>query len=211
MFDDLMREADGGVLFLDEIEALSAAQQARLLAQLEERERSESDGRTGVRVIAAPRVTLEDQVRKGRFREDLFYRLAVLRLRVPPLRERREDIPVLFAQFVREALDRTRRKRFTISAADRRKLLEHDWPGNAGELRNYAYSAVLGLQRVAAASNDAKTGLAARVAAYERSILVEALQQTAGKVSEACRLLKISRQTFYEKVAKHDLHLSTYR
>jgi two-component system, NtrC family, C4-dicarboxylate transport response regulator DctD len=207
----LMRHADGGVLFLDEIDALEISLQARLLAQLENRERQDSAERSGVRVIAATRVNLEDEVREGRFREDLYYRLAGLRVRIPPLRERREDIPVLFAQFVREALDRTRRKRFDLSASDRRRLLEYNWPGNARELRSYAYNAVLGLPRSAASETTPSGGLAAQMAAYERTILVEAIQQTGGKVSDACRILNISRQTFYEKVARHRLQLQRYR
>jgi two-component system, NtrC family, C4-dicarboxylate transport response regulator DctD len=206
----LMSRAEGGALFLDEIEALAGPLQARLLAHLEQRER-QGDARTGVRVIAATRASLEEEVRAGRFREDLFYRLAVLRVRVPPLRERREDVPVLFAQFVREALDRTRRKRFDLSATDRRRLLEYDWPGNARELRSYAYSAVLGLPRGAAPSTKPPDTLAAQVAAYERTLIVEAVRLTGGKASEACRILGISRQTFYEKLAKHGLRLDIFR
>jgi two-component system C4-dicarboxylate transport response regulator DctD len=206
----LLGELEGGVLFLDEIDALSSPLQAGLLAHLEAREQHQGAS-SGVRVIAATRVAPDAEVEAGRFREDLFYRLALLRLRIPPLRERREDIPVLFAQFVSEALARTRRKRFAISAADRRRLLEHDWPGNARELRSYAYHAVLGLPRVAGVADEGSAGLAARVAAYERSLMVEAIQQTEGRVSQACRLLGISRQTFYEKVAKHSLRLELYR
>lgn len=207
----LLGELEGGVLFLDEIEALAAPLQARLLAYLEAREQNHEAGRRGVRMITATRASLDAEVAAGRFREDLFYRLALLRLRIPPLRERREDIPMLFAQFVNEALDRTRKKRFHASAADRRRLLEHDWPGNARELRSYAYNAVLGLQRTTPAGNETPAGLAARMAAYERNLLVEAMQQAGGKVSDACRALGISRQTFYEKAAKHCLRLEMYR
>ena len=207
----LLGELEGGVLFLDEIDSLAPPLQARLLAHLEAREQHEGTSPGAARVIAATRVALDAEVEVGRFRADLFYRLGLLRLRIPPLRERREDIPVLFAQFVREALDRTRRKRFTISAADRRRLLEHDWPGNARELRSYAYNAVLGVPRVAAAVHETTGCLAARVAAYERSLLVEAIQQTQGRVSQACRILGISRQTFYDKAAKYGLRLERYR
>jgi len=204
-------ELEGGMLFLDEIEALPAPLQVRLLAHLEAREQHQSEGRKGVRVVAASRLSLDAEVKAGRFREDLFYRLALLRLRVPPLRERREDIPILFAQFVHEALDRTRRKRFSLSASDRRKLLEHDWPGNARELRTYAYNAVLGLAQSPAAGTAPARSLAAQVAAYERTLLVEALSQTGGRVIDACRILGISRQTFYEKIAKHAVSLDEYR
>ena len=201
----------GGVLFMDEIEALAAPLQTRLLAYLEARERNHMEDRPGVRIVAATRANLEEEVRAGRFREDLFYRLGVLRLRIPPLRERREDIPLLFAQFVREALDRTRRKRFDLSAANRRKLLQYDWPGNARELRSYAYSAVLNLSRTAQAMAPAPTGLATRVAGYERTLIADALAQTGGSISEACRILGLSRQTLYEKMAKHGLSRNEFR
>jgi two-component system C4-dicarboxylate transport response regulator DctD len=141
----------------------------------------------------------------------LFYRLAVLRLRIPPLRERREDIPVLFARFVTEALARTRRRRFDLSAGDRRRLLEHAWPGNARELRSYAYTAVLGLPQAPQNANKATASLAARVSDYERSLIVETIEQTRGVAAQACRILGISRQTFYEKLSKHNLKLDDYR
>lgn len=207
----LIGELEGGVLFLDEIEALALPLQARLLAYLEARERRMDEGRTGVRIIAATRANLEDEVRAGRFREDLYYRLAGLRLRIPPLRERREDVPLLFAQFVNEALGRTRRRRFDLSAADRRRLLEHSWPGNGRELRSYAYNAVLGLPQTALDAVPASETLASRVAAYERDLLREALRQTEGKVSQACRILGISRQTLYEKLQKHGMSLDKFR
>ena len=107
-------------------------------------------------------------------------------------------MPILFAQFVREALDRTRRKRFDMTVADRRRLLEYDWPGNARELRNYAYNAVLDLPRIASGElGTARPALQERVAAFERMIVSEALQQAAGNVAAACGLLKISRQGLY--------------
>ena len=206
-----LRALDGGVLFLAEVDALPAPLQARLLAYLETREQRQGDGPVGARIIAATRAALDTEVAAGRFREDLFYRLALLRLRIPPLRERRDDIPVVFAQFVREALDRTRRTNFAISAADRRQLLEHDWPGNARELRSYAFNAVLGLSRTITGKGNGDVRLSARISAYERSILIETLQHTRGKVSETCIVLGISRQTFYEKIAKHGLQLDSYR
>ena len=201
----------GGVVFLDEIEALPPSSQARLLAYLEDRER-QAESLTGVRVIAATCASLDAAVREGRFREDLFYRLSLLRIRIPPLRERREDVTLLFAQFVREALDRTRRKRFDMTVADRRRLLEYDWPGNARELRNYAYNAVLDLPRIASGElGTARPALQERVAAFERMIVSEALQQAAGNVTAACGLLKISRQGLYEKIARHGLDLTELR
>jgi two-component system C4-dicarboxylate transport response regulator DctD len=209
VLDEAIAAAAGGILFLDELDALSLPLQARLLALSENREKSEMTDLP--RIVAATRVALEDAVREGRLREDLFYRLSVLRLRVPPLRERREDIAPLFARFVQEALDRTRRKRFDMSAADRRRLLEYDWPGNARELRNYAFGAVLDLRRNDLIANAARPPLAERVAAFERTLIVEALEAAGGSVQRACATLSLSRQALYEKIAKHRIDLDALR
>ena len=99
-----------------------------------------------------------------------------------------------------------------MTAADRRRLLEYDWPGNARELRNYAYNAVLNLPRTAPGGVGAgQIGLADRVSAFERMIIVEALQGAGGRVTSACSLLGISRQTLYEKIAKYGLDLDGFR
>jgi DNA-binding NtrC family response regulator len=138
-------EADGGTLFLDEIGELPLELQPKLLRVLERREVRRVGG-TGVipvdvRVVAATNRDLAREVNRGAFREDLYYRLAVVRVRVPPLRERREDIPLLVEHFVREALDgdeaRAREIVSSISEANWQGLVAHPWPGNVRELRNF--------------------------------------------------------------------------
>jgi len=138
-------EADGGTLFLDEIGELPLELQPKLLRVLERREVRRVGG-TGVipvdvRVVAATNRDLAREVNRGAFREDLYYRLAVVRVRVPPLRERRDDIPLLVEHFVREALDgdeaRAREIVASISEANWQGLLQHPWPGNVRELRNF--------------------------------------------------------------------------
>jgi two-component system nitrogen regulation response regulator NtrX len=138
----LFEEADGGTLFLDEIGDMDLALQARLLRVLEDgrvrRVGSSSDRTVDVRVIAATHRDLQALVRAGEFREDLFFRIATIPIDVPPLRERREDIPLLFTNFLRQACERNRRRPITIDAAAIDALQRFDWPGNVRELRNVA-------------------------------------------------------------------------
>jgi two-component system, NtrC family, C4-dicarboxylate transport response regulator DctD len=129
------------------------------------------------------------------------------------LRERREDIPALFARFVREALGQVGKQRFEMSAADRKRLVEHDWPGNVRELRSYAFAAVLNLPRPAGTVDlgAPRLGLSARMAQYERMIIAEALEATRGNVVRACARLQTPRKSLYEKLRRHGLDPATFR
>jgi two-component system C4-dicarboxylate transport response regulator DctD len=208
----LLDQAAGGTLFLEELDALPAAAQSRLLAYLDNRDAGRAPADLYARVVVASRSPLDDAMRSGVLREDLFYKLALVRLRVPPLRELREDVPLLFARFVGEAMDKTRRQRFQLSAQDRRQLLDYDWPGNGRELRNFAFSAVLGLTRTSGhAADRAPPSLAKRTAAFERTVILEALEASDGSVSQACIELGVSRQTLYEKIERHGIDLSSLR
>ncbi|MBO4968827.1 MAG: sigma-54-dependent Fis family transcriptional regulator, partial [Pseudomonas sp.] len=141
--------ADGGTLFLDEIESMPLAQQAKLLRVLQEQklERLGSNQSINVnlRVVAATKPDLLDEARAGRFREDLAYRLTVAELRLAPLRERREDIPLLYDAFSRNAAERLGRSAQVLSGPQLSRLLSHAWPGNVRELANVAERDVLGL------------------------------------------------------------------
>ena len=141
--------ADGGTLFLDEIESMPLAQQVKLLRVLQEQklERlgSNQSIRVDLRIIAATKPDLLDEARAGRFREDLAYRLNVAELRLPPLRDRREDIPLLYESFARHAAERLGRTFAPLSGPQLSHLLSHDWPGNVRELANVAERQVLGL------------------------------------------------------------------
>lgn len=201
----------GGTLFIDAMEGMPRHLQQRLGALLDARDRSRSghDDAPDFRLIAASAVPVDD----AGLSSDLAYRLAAVRLTIPPLRQRREDIPALFARFVREALDQTGRKRFEMSAADRKRLLEHDWPGNVRELRSYAFAAVLNLPRSAnsAMQEGARTGLAARLAQFERMVIMEALEATGGNVVRTCALLQIPRKSLYDKLQRHGIRPSDFR
>ena len=143
----LFREADHGTMFLDEIGDISPALQARLLRALQEHEivpvGSETAVRVDVRVLAATHRDLPDLVRQGRFREDLYYRLNVVTLTLPPLRARRQDIPLLIDHFLRELTSRHGRGPVAVDPEAQRRLLAYEWPGNIRELQNVLERAML--------------------------------------------------------------------
>lgn len=210
-FPTQTRHATGGTLYVDGCHLLSVADQAQLITLLDARDRGPA-GKADppdFRLIASSPVPLAETG----LREELVYRLGAVVLRIPPLRERREDIPNLFAQFAREALDQTGKKRFDMTAADRKRLLEHDWPGNVRELRSYAFGAVLNLPRQAMQPTGEQAGrdLATRVAQYERMVITETLEVTKGSVVRACTLLKTPRKTFYEKLSRHRIDPASFR
>ncbi|MDT4812043.1 DNA-binding transcriptional regulator NtrC [compost metagenome] len=212
--------ADGGTLFLDEIGDLPLELQANLLRFLQESciERVGSCESIGVnvRVVAATHIDLEEAIRNGRFREDLYYRLNVLKVRTAPLRERISDLPFLanhFAQFYGIEIGR-RPRRFSREALN--AMAEHSWPGNVRELSNRIRSALvlaegreievadLGLDQI---ENDA--ALCLTLEDYklraERQALCDALTRYADNHSRAARMLGISRPTFYRLLHKHQL------
>jgi two-component system C4-dicarboxylate transport response regulator DctD len=143
------QHAHGGTLFLDEIESMPPAMQVKLLRVLQERkiERLGSNDPVTIdfRVIAASKPNLIELVEKGQFRQDLFYRLNVAVIDLPPLRERKEDIPLLFEHFVLDAARRHQRPAPVVTERQLSEFLSHDWPGNVRELRNVADRFVLGL------------------------------------------------------------------
>lgn len=205
----------GGTLFLDGVESLPIAAQAKLLRVIEDRQITplgENEPRAvDLRLLTAAGADLNAAVAEGRFRADLFYRLNVVRLRLPPLRERRQDIPGLFGRFLTEAAQRFRREPPPLTAAVRDRLAAHDWPGNMRELRHFAEQVALGLSALEPSSPALGESLADRVAAYEASVLSEALRQAGGDVRSVLRALGLPRKTFYDKVARHRLDLKAYR
>jgi DNA-binding NtrC family response regulator len=218
----LFRLADGGTLFLDEIGEIPPTIQAKMLRALQAREVRPVGGSGAIpvdlRVISATHRDLAAMVASGAFRSDLFYRLHVVRIEIPALRERREDVPVLARHF----LAKHRRAASQVEGLDEgalERLVQYDWPGNVRELENVIESALAlasgprvraedlplpdrGPGRAAPPPSD---GLELRLEAYERCCLERALSQTEGDAREAARLLGIGRSTFYRKLAEHGL------
>ncbi|PLW75286.1 sigma-54-dependent transcriptional regulator [Cohaesibacter celericrescens] len=209
-----LQHANGGTVFLDEIEAMPLELQVKLLRVIEERA-VEPLGTNDlipldVRFIAATKIDLDLAGRDGRFRPDLFYRLNVVTLQIPPLRERKEDIPDLFNFLVRGARSRYRKDIPDLTTAVLDRLISYDWPGNVRELRNAADRFVLGLPLklgkeetgVLAASN---ASLPTRVGAYEKQLIMEALKQQDDCRTKTAEFLGIGRKTLYDKLTKYGL------
>ena len=213
-----IEHANGGTLLLDEIESMPMPVQVKLLRVLQERklERLGSNEQINVdvRVVAAAKSDLIEEADAQRFRPDLYYRLNVAVLHLPPLRERREDIALLFEHFVLQAAARHGREAPATPPALLRKLVAHDWPGNVRELRNVAERHVLGvgggvLGSVASAEEAAT--LAQQVNQVEKALIEQALRQHRGRASAVCEALGISRTSLYEKLARHAIAIDVYR
>ncbi len=193
--------ARGGTLFLDEVAALAPEVQFALLDHL--------DRPAGTRLIAGTCRRLEQEAEAGRFNADLFYRLDILRIRIPALRERPEDIPVLFRHYVALACEQAGLEAPEITPEYTASLMARDWPGNARALMNTAMRFAMGLESERAP--DESLGLAERLARVERSLLIEALEKHQGHASRAAAALKLPRKTFYDKLARHRLRPEDFR
>lgn len=211
-----VERAHNGSLFLDQIESMPLDVQVKMLRVVEEREiQPIGAGEPRVldlRILASARGDLSQAVQDGAFREDLYYRLNVVRLRVPPLRERREDIPLLFARLLERA-GAEAEQRPVLTDRARRHLIEHDWPGNIRELAHYAQRVTLGLEDEPAASvaPDDGLGLSDRVARFEAEVLRETLQACGGDIPAVLDRLRLPRKTLYDKLARHGLRPGDYR
>jgi two-component system response regulator AtoC len=217
----LFEEADGGTIFLDEIADTSPTFQAKLLRVLQEGEIKPVGGTRPVtidaRVISATNKDLAELVRTKAFRQDLYYRLAVLPLHLPPLRERREDIPLLVEHFVAASCERHRQARRTISPEVMEALAAAAWPGNVRELQHYLERVVVTttgpavrcVDLVASGSKPAELDLRTvsrdAAAQAERTRIVEVLKQVGGNRAKAAKLLKISRASLYNKLRAYHI------
>ena len=195
--------AEGGTIFLDELGEISPKIQVKLLRVLQEREVErvgESRARAvNVRVVAATNRDLHADVRDGKFREDLFYRLNVFTLRLPPLRERREELPVLADHLLRRASARTGKEVVSIAEDAMEALLAHAWPGNVRELENVLESAVVRSHDGVVRAGDLPPGLAdaAGGGLGDEERIRAALHRSAGSVTLAARLLGVHRTTLW--------------
>lgn len=222
-------QASGGTIFLDEISELPLALQVKFLRVLQERE-VERVGGSGaipvqVRVMAATNQNLKTMLREGKFREDLYYRLNVFPIRIPPLRERKSDIPELFIHF----LKKRRNGKFPIKTDEYalKQLADYDWPGNVRELENFVerLMLILGDRKLITEKDihslngmekrdkpEAETSVQEdrkkTLGETEKAILQKALEDARGNVTHAARLVQMSRDTFYRKMKKYEMRLN---
>ncbi|MDX2000368.1 MAG: sigma-54 dependent transcriptional regulator [Thermoanaerobaculia bacterium] len=214
--------ADGGTLFLDEIANLAPHQQAKLLRAVESGEISPIGStrprRVDVRILSATNAELETEVAAGRFRRDLFFRLNTVTLRLPPLRERREDLLPLAGMFLARHRERYRREILDFAPDARAALLAHPWPGNVRELDHAVERAVLFARGPVIAVEDLGLGLPTAASSaspgtleeltleeVERLLVKKALERHGGNVTEAARSLGLSRSALYRRLEKHDV------
>jgi two-component system, NtrC family, C4-dicarboxylate transport response regulator DctD len=209
-----IEQSHQGTLFLDEIDLAPRAAQLLLLRVLEEREvlpvGAMEPHALDLRILAATKGDPVEAVARGDLREDLYYRLNVIRLRTPPLRERREDVPLLFARFLGRVADRLGRAPPPVDHAIRRRLIEHDWPGNLRELANYASQVAVGLSPLDVPEVSG-AGLAQRVQTYEAELIRESLTRHRGDIRQVTTELRIPRKTLYDKMARHGLVPARHR
>jgi two-component system, NtrC family, response regulator HydG len=230
--DGMFAAADGGTLFLDEVGELAPAAQAKLLRVLEERcvtPVGATQARTvDVRLVTATNKPLEELARNGEFREDLLWRLSVVQLQLPPLRERREDIAALATHFIAHFADRHARPALPLDEAARRTLLAYDWPGNVRELRNAMERAVVMADGEHITPRDLPATIASSAAplrpldaalaglpyadartrameAFERAFLAASLERHGGNVSATARALGMHRQSLQKMLRRLSL------
>jgi len=222
--------ARGGTVFLDEIGDMSTNLQVKILRVLEEREFEQVGGsktlHADVRIIAATHANLEELVAQKKFREDLFYRLYVVPIEVPPLRERRSDIPLLVKHFLSEFNRKNSRSVVGISEDALRLMRAYDWPGNVRELKNAMERMVVltgdgwiephhlsqklrnGEDRTGVGSvkiSDEGINLNSAVTEYEKALILESLKRTKWIKNQAAKLLQLNRTTLVEKIKRHKL------
>ncbi|HEY7715217.1 MAG TPA: sigma-54 dependent transcriptional regulator [Candidatus Binatia bacterium] len=236
----LFTQAHGGTLFLDEIGDMPRATQSKLLRVLQERQfypvGSEVPLEVDVRVIVATNKDLEEQVRKGMFRDDLFYRIHVIPVYLPPLRERKDDIVPLVEHFLRKYSQHMKKEVKGLTPEALRKLMIHDWPGNVRELENTIEYAVAMTQSDMVTDDYILQGKSATVErapsfshegpedssaglrplkdardAFERDYLIQVLSMTEGNVSQAAKLAGKYRADFYDLLKKHDLKAHEFK
>jgi DNA-binding NtrC family response regulator len=216
--------ANQGTLFLDEIGEINQNLQIKILRVLQERQFERVGGEetvsTDVRIIAATNRDLKEEIAAGRFREDLYYRLNVVNITVPPLRERREDIPLLVASFIREFSQENNKLVEGIDSRARAALYQYDWPGNIRELRNSMESAVVMAKGAIITAEDLPPGiggndhdgsamipvpLGASLSQVEREVIRANLAQQKGNKSRTADILGIGRKTLHRKLDEYNL------
>ena len=214
--------AHGGTIFLDEIESTPMSLQVKLLRVLEERKVVRLGSNTNIpldiRIIAATKVDLLALCEQGEFRHDLYYRLNLVKIDIPPLRDRLEDVPLLFLHFARIASARYHRELIPLSQEHKAHLMTHKWPGNVRELRNLAERYVLLGETIAfhhataheCDENMGPMSLPERVECFERSLIEEALAKNNGSIKDTMAELILARKTLYDKMKKYHIERETF-
>jgi len=213
-----IEHSTGGTLFLDEIESLPLSLQVKLLRVLQERsiERLGSNEviPVNLRIVAASKIDLLEEVNNGNFREDLYYRLNVVVIPTPPLRDWKEDIPLLFQHFATEAAVRFGRERPEVLPAQSQSIVTHNWPGNVRELKNAAERFVLSdgqnpLNNTSGSSSTSSTSshqpLPEKIELYEKGLIIQALENSKGSIKDAMDILGIPRKTLSDKMKKYEI------
>ncbi len=200
--------ANGGTVFLDEIESLPMAMQVKLLRALQQRCIERVGGNEPIklncRIVAATKDNLLELSRQGRFRLDLYYRLNVIELALPSLKDRREDIPALAQAFAVEAAQRHGLADATLDIDFVCRLMAKDWPGNVRELRNAVERQMLGMPETLNDSDEPAPApsLAQQLANFERSLIEHSLRACRGSVTRVCEVLAVPRKTLYDKLTR---------
>jgi two-component system response regulator GlrR len=222
----LFMQADDGTFFLDEIGDMPLSLQAKLLRVLEEKKfypvGGEKPVAVNVRLIVATNKDLESEVKKGNFREDLFYRIHVIPITLPPLRDRREDIPPLVEHFIEKFNDKTKKEIKGLAPQAMQRLMLYDWPGNVRELEHVIEYAVamtqtdiitedLILLRTKLSSEEPWRPLKQAKGAFEKNYLIRLLELSGGNVSQAARLAGKYRADFYDLIKKHGLNVEDFK
>lgn len=225
----LIREADGGTLLLDDIDCLPPAAQAKLLRFLQEKEYRELGStkmrQADVRIIAATNISLEQAVREGTFRQDLYYRLNIIPLTLPPLRERREDIPFLAHHFLKKYAAELERPAEDLASDAIEKLLFYDWPGNVRELEYIIERAIVFSPRAVIQGHDIdlpqqkttvplesfKEAKAKVVDQFERDYIQCLLLVHHGNISRAAQAAQKNRRAFWQLIRKHQIDVQCFR
>jgi len=221
----LIAQAERGTFFLDEISEMPLTMQAKLLRVLSEMVfyplGSNRTVKVDTRIIAASNRNLEEEVKLGRFREDLFYRIHVIHIKVPPLRERKEDIPLLARHFFKKYADKMKKEAIGFSRGAFQRLMAYDWPGNVRELENCVESAVAMTDKKVISEDLVLQGKASNLSGplafkdakteFERQYLIHLMEIAEGNVSQAAKLAGKYRADLYELLKKHGLDPEGFR
>jgi DNA-binding NtrC family response regulator len=225
----LLHEAEGGTLFLDEIDSLPPTAQVKLLRVLQEKEYrplGSTKARTAnMRVIAATNIDVDEAIRTGRLRQDLYYRLNVIRLHLPPLRERRHDIPALASHFLEKYELEFGKFGLSFSAGALQMLQDYDWPGNVRQLENMIERAVVFAERNViegkdldlpasdrpAAPGSFQVAKSACIAKFERSYIENLLHLHHGNITRAAKAAEKNRRAFWEMIRKYHIDVQQFK